>query len=99
MCIRERLETVQALSRSLVDGVVGFQAAKVRKALDGYGCTFVLQKEQRGTGHAVLQAARAIGSASRSTLLIVNGDVPLLRPATLRGLLAKHRRSGAALTS
>ena len=92
------LETVQALSPSRVIGVVGFQADKVRKALDGYGCTFVLQKEQRGTGHAVLQAARAIGSASRSTLLIVNGDVPLLRPATLRGLLAKHRRSGAALT-
>jgi bifunctional UDP-N-acetylglucosamine pyrophosphorylase/glucosamine-1-phosphate N-acetyltransferase len=92
------LETVQALSPSRVIGVVGFQADRVRKALDGYGCTFVLQKEQRGTGHAVLQAARAIGSASRSTLLIVNGDVPLLRPATLRGLLAKHRRSGAALT-
>ena len=92
------LDAVQALSPSRVITVVGFQADKVREALHGYRTAFVLQKEQRGTGHAVLQAAREIGSSSRATLLIVNGDVPLLRPATLRGLLAGHRRSGAALT-
>ena len=92
------LDTVQALSPSRVITVVGFQADRVREALNGYRSAFVLQKEQRGTGHAVLQAAREIGNSSRSTLLIVNGDVPLLRPATLRGLLAGHRKSGAALT-
>ncbi len=69
------LDTVQALSPSRVITVVGFQADRVREALNGYRSAFVLQKEQRGTGHAVLQAAREIGSSSRSTLLIVNGFI------------------------
>ncbi len=92
------LDTVQALSPSRVITVVGFQADRVRETLNGHRTTFVLQRQQRGTGHAVMRAAREIGSSSRTTLLIVNGDVPLLRPATLRGLVASHRRSGAALT-
>ena len=45
----------------------------------------MLQAEQRGTGHAVLQAG--VAPASRdATLLILNGDLPTLRPATLRAL-------------
>jgi bifunctional UDP-N-acetylglucosamine pyrophosphorylase/glucosamine-1-phosphate N-acetyltransferase len=60
------------------------------------GRPMILQKEQRGTGHAVLQAARRIGA--RSTLLIVNGDLPMIRPATLRSFVARHRRAGAALS-
>ena len=87
------LDTVQALSPTKVITVVGYQADRVREALNGYRTGFVLQKQQRGTGHAVIQAASAIGANSRSTLLIVNGDVPLLRPATLRAFIARHRRS------
>jgi bifunctional UDP-N-acetylglucosamine pyrophosphorylase/glucosamine-1-phosphate N-acetyltransferase len=70
----------------------------VKAALGKSGGTFVLQREQNGTGHAVLQAARAIGRSSGSTLLILNGDVPTLRGETLRRLVSRHRRSGAVLS-
>jgi bifunctional UDP-N-acetylglucosamine pyrophosphorylase/glucosamine-1-phosphate N-acetyltransferase len=90
------LDAVAALRPSKVITVVGFQAERVREALKGHDCDFVLQEDQRGTGHAVLQAGRRIGP--RSTLLIVNGDLPMIRPATLRSLVARHRRSGGALS-
>jgi bifunctional UDP-N-acetylglucosamine pyrophosphorylase/glucosamine-1-phosphate N-acetyltransferase len=94
--VTRTLDAVESLKPSNTIAVVGFQAEQVRQALDGRGCKFVLQKQQRGTGHAVLQAARQIGS--RSTLLIVNGDLPMLRPATLRSFVARHRKTGAALS-
>ena len=78
--------------------VTGFQSDDVQSALEASGTTFVLQREQRGTGHAVLQAARLIGRDPRQTLLIVNGDLPTLRTATLRRLVSRHRRSGAVLS-
>ena len=59
---RWRLDAVRALRPSASITVVGFQADRVREALgDGAARDFVLQKEQRGTGHAVMQAARQIG--------------------------------------
>jgi len=90
-------ESARALKPTRVVTVVGYQADLVRTALADYSDDFVLQAEQRGTGHAVLQAARKIGDRS-ATLLIINGDLPTLRPATLRRLVSRHRRSGSALT-
>ncbi len=90
------VETVRALDPSRIVAVVGFQAERVREALADQPCEFTLQRAQRGTGHAVRQAASRIGP--RSTVLIVNGDLPLIRPATLRSLVARHRRAGAALS-
>jgi len=58
---------------------------------------FVRQEPQRGTGDAVRTALGALG-ASAGTLLIVNGDLPLLGPETLGGLLERHRAARAALT-
>jgi len=92
------LDSVQAIRPQKIITVVGFQAEQVQEALAGHSCSFALQKKQLGTGHAVLQAARAIGAGRNSTLLVLNGDMPTLRPATLRNLLARHRKSGAALT-
>ena len=76
--------------------VVGHQADLVREALADAATIFVLQREQRGTGHAVLQAARQL--EPRATLLVLNGDLPTIRPATLRTFVARHRRSGATLS-
>ncbi|MCV5949770.1 sugar phosphate nucleotidyltransferase, partial [Escherichia coli] len=61
---------------------------------------FVLQKEQRGTGDAVM-AARAELENADATLLILSGDVPLIRPETLGALIHQHRTHrgrGAACT-
>lgn len=76
--------------------VVGHQATQVQAALADSGCEFAMQTAQRGTGHAVLQAARLIDL--KSTLLIVNGDLPMIRPSTLRALIQRHRRNRAALS-
>ncbi|HOK07236.1 MAG TPA: NTP transferase domain-containing protein [Syntrophales bacterium] len=77
--------------------VVGHQAKEVRRAFADDDLVFVEQERQLGTGHAVLQAAGAF-DGYRGDVLILCGDVPLLRPATLRSLLDDHRRQGAAVT-
>lgn len=65
--------------------VVGHQAELVRAGL-GDDVEYVVQSEQRGTGHAAMCAGSAL-AGSRGTLLIVAGDVPLLRSRTLVGLM------------
>jgi bifunctional UDP-N-acetylglucosamine pyrophosphorylase/glucosamine-1-phosphate N-acetyltransferase len=76
--------------------VVGFQGDRVQAALEGLCDAVVVQAEQRGTGHAVMQAAGALRGAP-GPVLIVNGDLPNLQSATLRALVALHRKSKAAL--
>jgi bifunctional UDP-N-acetylglucosamine pyrophosphorylase/glucosamine-1-phosphate N-acetyltransferase len=90
------LDATSALKPSRTVAVVGYQADRVKAALVDHDCEFVLQRERRGTGHAVLQAARKIGP--RSTVLIVSGDVPLIQAATLRKFVQRHKRAGAALS-
>ncbi|MEV0606875.1 bifunctional UDP-N-acetylglucosamine diphosphorylase/glucosamine-1-phosphate N-acetyltransferase GlmU [Polymorphospora rubra] len=57
----------------------------------------VLQAEQRGTGHAVRIAVEAISDAE-GTVVVLNGDVPLLRPETVTALVEAHETAGAAAT-
>ncbi len=83
------------VGRTLV--VIGHQAEKVRAVFAEADVEWVLQAEQRGTGHAVLMAGPALEDFE-GTLLLVSGDTPLLRAATLDALLVQHRRSGAAVT-
>ncbi len=88
--------------------VVGHQADAVRKVLEsrpvparGPRLTVVEQREQLGTGHAVLQARPVFqgrGKQPASHYLILNGDTPLLTEGTLRMLLDTHRTKGATVT-
>jgi bifunctional UDP-N-acetylglucosamine pyrophosphorylase/glucosamine-1-phosphate N-acetyltransferase len=79
--------------------VVGHQAddvkAAVEKELGAERASFVNQSEQRGTGDAVLAARRALANAT-STLLILSGDVPLVRAETLRALIDKYHADKAS---
>ena len=78
--------------------IVGHQAERVEQQLQGLSdLEFVLQQPQNGTGHAVQQLLEPLNNFS-GDLLVLNGDVPLLRPETLTALLAQHRNSGAAVT-
>jgi len=78
--------------------IVGHQAERVERSLgDHSGLEFVLQQPQNGTGHAVQQLLEPLQGFS-GDLLVLNGDVPLLRPETLEDLLEQHRASGAAVT-
>ena len=75
--------------------VVGHQAERVQQHLqrDHQRLEFVLQQPQLGTGHSVQQLLQPLGDFT-GTLLVLNGDVPLLRATTLHRLLQHHDRSG-----
>ncbi|MBV9034911.1 MAG: bifunctional UDP-N-acetylglucosamine diphosphorylase/glucosamine-1-phosphate N-acetyltransferase GlmU [Acidobacteriaceae bacterium] len=72
--------------------VVGHQAEQVRQSVKFPGVRFAEQKEQKGTGHAVLCAREEVGM-NGGRLLILNGDGPLLRPPTLQALLQESSGS------
>jgi len=77
--------------------VVGHQAEEVQKALAGKPVEFALQKAQMGTGHAVQQAMPHL-QESRGAVLVLCGDVPMLRPETLHDLIRPHDETSAAVT-
>jgi bifunctional UDP-N-acetylglucosamine pyrophosphorylase / glucosamine-1-phosphate N-acetyltransferase len=78
--------------------VVGHQAEEVREAYARRpDLTFVVQEQQLGTAHALRQVEPRFDGVT-GTLLLLYGDVPLLRPATLQALLDEHLRSHAAAT-
>jgi bifunctional UDP-N-acetylglucosamine pyrophosphorylase/glucosamine-1-phosphate N-acetyltransferase len=90
------LDSVSALAprRTLV--VHGHGAEKVRAAFAGTAVEWVLQAEQLGTGHAVMQALPQVGGDG--DVIVLYGDVPLIRPESLRRLL-EASREGLALLS
>ena len=92
------LRTASVTGAAPIAVVVGHQAEAVEAAFAGRGLTFVRQDPPRGTGHAVQVARDVFAAHPERTLLVVNGDVPLLRPDTLRRLVATHRDQGAAAT-
>ena len=59
---------------------------------------FVIQSRQRGTAHAVMSAADVLGRRKGQDVLVINGDLPLVRPETLRPFLNHHRKRANALT-
>lgn len=79
--------------------VVGHKADQVREHLTEVApaATPVLQAEQRGTGHAVRIALDAVAELT-GTVVVLNGDVPLLRPETLERLLGEHESEGRGAT-
>ncbi len=89
--IRAALEVAPA---ERIIAVVGHQAEQVRASVTEPGIRFAEQKEQKGTGHAVL-CARPEAETNRGQLLILNGDGPLLRPETLLRLV-QSAESGKA---
>ncbi len=79
--------------------VVGYQADEVRAAVRTPGIGFIEQKEQKGTGHALLVGREVLEPLS-GYLVIVYGDGPLLRVETLRRLIDKvEHNAGALLTA
>ncbi|MDT4969631.1 MAG: bifunctional UDP-N-acetylglucosamine pyrophosphorylase / glucosamine-phosphate N-acetyltransferase [Acidobacteriota bacterium] len=96
--------TAAAITSRPIHVIVGHQAAEVEAAvrteLDEHDAVFIMQSEQRGTGDAVAAARLAFKDAD-STLLILSGDVPLMRAETLGALIQQHRSHrgrGAACT-
>ena len=81
--------------------IIGHEADRVRDAVSPTGVQFILQPEQRGTGHA-LQMVKAFfalsGEPIPENLLVLSGDVPLIRPETIAAIRDTHLREQAAMT-
>ena len=97
------VRTANTLEPEAILVVVGHQAQEVEKAVrDAVGekARFVVQAKQRGTGDAV-ESARSLLEDSDSLLVVLYGDMPLIRAETLRKLIDHHRetRAGCSILS
>ncbi len=90
------LDTVGQTDISQTAVIVGHQRRQVLDSLTGYGFNPVAQEKQLGTGHAVLCAEEACRSADM--IMILCGDTPLIRPATLQEMIKQHLAGKAMLT-
>ena len=92
------MRAAQSLSPKTTTVVVGHMKELLRQGLGGHaGLSFVTQEPQLGTGHALLQTAGVL-ERQKGFVLLLSGDVPLLRSHTLAELVSKHATSGAAAT-
>ncbi|RLB67496.1 MAG: bifunctional UDP-N-acetylglucosamine diphosphorylase/glucosamine-1-phosphate N-acetyltransferase GlmU [Deltaproteobacteria bacterium] len=91
------VETARALDAAPIVPVIGHRADLVRTEMGNENLIFALQSEQLGTGHA-LQCAEASLRAFEGDLMLLCGDVPLLRDDTLQALLHHHRKNSASIT-
>ncbi len=96
--INHILRTAESLRPQSIIVVVGHQAEQVKEAIPKrLGLRFASQEPQLGTGHALLQTEPLLESA-HGTLVMLSGDVPLLRGETLARLVKTHQDESAAAT-
>ena len=94
--VRHVVEAARGVRAARIVVVVGHGRDQVERALAGVpGVEFATQREQKGTADAV-KAGMAPLKGFDGTVLVLCGDVPLVREATLKDLLARHRRRKAA---
>lgn len=93
------LDQAASLHPARIVVIIGHQREAVRSFVSGYSPVAVCaeQLEQLGTGHAVLQTRNALDGFG-GHVLILSGDVPLVRATTLQQLVDQHRASGAVAT-
>src|SRR6266705_2614159 len=87
----------QPLKAREIIAVVGHQAEDVTGTVAPLGVKTALQQPQRGTGHAMVVARRAIPSRAKFAI-VLPGDAPLMRTVTLAALARAHQESGGAAT-
>jgi bifunctional UDP-N-acetylglucosamine pyrophosphorylase / glucosamine-1-phosphate N-acetyltransferase len=76
--------------------IIGHEAERVRAAVAGTGVNFVLQAEQRGTGHALMVAREALSGYDQ--VIVLSGDAPLITAETIRKLSDFHTTQKATMT-
>src|SRR5258706_2212591 len=76
--------------------IIGHEADRVRAAVGASGVQFVLQAEQRGTGHALMAAKEAL--ATYDQVIVLSGDAPLITPDSVLKLSTFHSSQNAAMT-
>lgn len=90
------IDASKAAGADKVCAVVGHKAETVKEVL-GDVCKFALQAEQKGTGHAVMQAIDVIKN-SKGEVVILNGDTPLITAETINKAIEYHKNNGNQAT-
>jgi bifunctional UDP-N-acetylglucosamine pyrophosphorylase/glucosamine-1-phosphate N-acetyltransferase len=93
--LRHVIDAAETLQPATIEVVFGHGGERVRKALADAAVGWVLQAEQLGTGHAVMQAMPTV--PDDHLVLVLYGDVPLIRPETLTRLIALAGRNAMSL--
>ena len=91
------LETARQLKAQKTLVVIGHQAGLVRETYKDEQVVFIHQRPQLGTGHAV-QTTRKELDSFQGTVLVLSGDVPIIRPSTLKDLLKNHWKEKVVLS-
>ncbi|WP_457944341.1 sugar phosphate nucleotidyltransferase [Caproiciproducens sp. LBM24188] len=100
------IDSAQSAGVESICVVAGYMHEKVEEYLAGLNAScpdrpnvlHVLQKERKGTGHAVMMAADFLSSHRGGNVLILNGDAPFVTPAVIREALDDHVQSGNSVT-
>src|SRR5579872_485979 len=87
---------VRVVPANDVYAIIGHEAGRVREAMRHTGVHFVLQAEQRGTGHALMVAREAL--AGYDHVIVLSGDAPMITPQTIARLLNFHLDEQATMT-
>ena len=98
--VKRAVENAKKAGVSNVVAIVGYMKEEVMAVL-GENVSYAVQEQMLGTGHAVMQATKYL-EGKKGKVLVLNGDVPLLRPETLNRLLNKsieNKESATLLTA
>ena len=87
------IKTAKKLSPDNIVIIIGYQLDLIKKSISSDDILYSIQKNQYGTGHAVMQAKNHLENFKGNTL-ILSGDVPLIRASTLSLLINKHESGG-----
>ena len=87
---------VRVVAAEDVYAIIGYEAGRVRAAMQHTGVNFVLQAEQHGTGHALMVAKDALGGYDH--VIVLSGDAPMITPETIGHLRNFHLEEQAAMT-
>lgn len=86
------IKAVSKLKPKRIVVVIGNGAEEVKRQIKDESVVFVVQRRLLGTGNALAEAKKALKDIRNGTIVVLNGDSPLITPETLKGFLEKHRR-------
>ena len=92
------IQLAESIGSKKIVPIIGYQHERVEKSMQEFILNCVVQEDQLGTGHAVMQSEHLLGSFD-GTILVLSGDVPLLRKSSIQLLLDMYEKenAGAAL--
>jgi bifunctional UDP-N-acetylglucosamine pyrophosphorylase/glucosamine-1-phosphate N-acetyltransferase len=95
--IKWGIDSLMPLKPDNIVAVLGHKSETVEKSLEGLNVKIAYQKEQLGSAHALIQAQKVLKNYN-GQILVLSGDVPLIKTSTLSRLLKSNAKSGKAVT-